>query len=120
MHEASVVQALLDRIEADAAPYGSARVATIDVQLGELSGVEAVLLQSAWEILRGGTRCEGAELRLEPVAARWQCPRCAAEIARGQALRCASCQVPARLVAGDELVLARFELDMDGDEATSA
>lgn len=120
MHEASVVQALLDRIEADAAVYGAARVVGIDVQLGELSGVEAVLLQSAWELLRGGTRCADAELRLEPIAARWQCPKCTAEIARGQALRCASCQVPARLVAGDELVLARFELDVDGDGAASA
>lgn len=112
MHEASVVQALLDRIEEGAAAYGPARVTGIDVQLGELSGVEALLLQSAWEILCGGTRCEGAELRLRPIAARWQCPRCDAEIARGQVLRCASCQVPARLVAGDELILERFELDV--------
>jgi len=120
MHEASVVQALLDRIEQDAAAYGAARVARIEVALGELSGVEAVLLQSAWEILCGGTRCEGAELALRPVPARWQCPRCSAEIARGQMLRCPSCQIAVRLVAGDELILERFELDAAGPEASAA
>jgi len=112
MHEASIVQALIDRIEVEAQGHGAGRVTTIDVRLGELAGVEAVLLASAWEVLRAGTLCAEAELRLHPVAAHWACPRCGGEILRGQVLRCLSCALPARLIAGDELILDRFELDV--------
>lgn len=110
MHEASIVQALLDQIEERSAGYPTARVAAVAVRVGELAGVEPVLLHTAWEGLAVGGRCEGAELRVTTVPARWECAACAAPIAAGETLACATCGEPARLVAGDDLWLDRFEL----------
>ena len=74
MHEASIVTALLARVEAEAAARGAARAHRVELQLGELAGVEPELLLRAWEVFRTGTVCDGAELAV--------------------ALRCGSCHLP--------------------------
>jgi len=117
MHEASLVTALLARVEAEAAARGAARVHRVEVVLGELAGVEPAQMLAAWEVFRARTRCEGAALVLTVEAARWQCPRCGAEVPRGGFLTCAPCAVPARLRAGGEATLQRIEMEIDDDEA---
>jgi hydrogenase nickel incorporation protein HypA/HybF len=112
MHEYSLAQSLLDRVEREARARGAASVTRIELRLGELSGVEVELLRSAWSLVCPGTPCAGAILDVVGVAARWRCPRCDAEPAAGAVLRCPTCGVPARLVEGDELVLQRLELDV--------
>lgn len=49
MHESSLVRALLDRVGESIAHELPARVREIHVELGPLSGVEAELVQSAFE-----------------------------------------------------------------------
>lgn len=112
MHEYSIVRALLDRVEQEARAHGADAVVRIHVAIGELAGVEAPLLASAFELARAGTRAAGAELELRAVAPRWICRSCALEIPPGGALRCATCDAPARLVAGDELILERLEMEV--------
>jgi len=63
-------------------------------------------------VFREGTLCAHASLAIETVAARWQCPSCGVAIERGRMLRCASCNEPARLAAGDEIFLRRIELEV--------
>ena len=46
------------------------------------------------------------------VAARWTCPAGHGDIARGRRLRCPPCARPARLAAGDEIVLDQLELEV--------
>jgi hypothetical protein len=46
------------------------------------------------------------------VAARWVCPAGHGEIDRGRPLVCPSCARPARLTAGDEIVLSQLELEV--------
>jgi len=48
----------------------------------------------------------------QPVAVRWGCPACDTELAAGSALRCGDCGGPARLTAGDEIVLERIEMEV--------
>jgi hydrogenase nickel incorporation protein HypA/HybF len=112
MHEYSIVGALLEQVEAEARRHAAAEVLGIRVRVGELSGVDAGLLRTAWSLFRQGTRCAGAELELRDEAARWVCPRCASEIETGAVLRCARCAVPARLAAGDALVLEQIEMEV--------
>ncbi|HEX6098704.1 MAG TPA: hydrogenase maturation nickel metallochaperone HypA [Thermoanaerobaculia bacterium] len=111
MHEYSIVQSLVDSV---AAAVGSrdASVQRVDVAIGELAGVDCVLLTTAFEVFRGGTLCESATLTIDRVPARWECPRCRGEVARGGFLRCELCNAPARLAAGDEIVLQRIELEV--------
>ncbi len=112
MHEYSIVQALLERVEAEAARRGAEFVHRLHVRIGEASGVEVELLRTAYGVFRERTLCENAPLSIALVPARWECPRCLAEIPRGGALRCRDCTVPARLAAGDEIVLDRIEMEV--------
>lgn len=112
MHEYSIVQALLERVQEQADAHGASAVHSLTVRIGEVSGVEMDLLQSAYELFRERSICDGAELELVSVAARWTCPNCQRTIGRGEILRCAECAQPAQLVEGDEIVLVRVELEV--------
>ena len=111
MHEYSIVQSLVDSVAA-AVGAREASVHRVNVSIGELAGVDCALLTTAFEVFRAGTICENAALQIDRIAALWECPRCHAEIVRGGFLRCPSCNEPARLAAGDEIVLQRIELEV--------
>lgn len=114
MHEYSLVQALVERVEAEVARRGAVAVHRLTVRVGELSGVDPELLQVAYDTFREGTLCAKAPLVLERVPARWTCPRCGAAIPRGAVLRCAACGVPARLEdGGDALMLSQIEMEVE-------
>ena len=112
MHEYSIVQALLERVGVEARARRATAVHRLSVRIGELSGVEVALLTTAYETFRERTICEGAELDVQLVAARWQCPGCAQLIARGDLLTCPTCALPARLAEGDEIMLDRIEMEV--------
>lgn len=115
MHEYSIVSALVDQVEARARAHPGARVRRVEVAIGELAGVDPTLLATAFTTFRAHTVCADAELAIEARAATWTCPRCAAVIPRGARLRCDACDAPARLAGGDEILLQRIELEVDGD-----
>jgi hydrogenase nickel incorporation protein HypA/HybF len=110
MHEYSIIQSLVDSVESSV--MKDARVHRIEVKIGELSGVDCELLATAYEVFREGTICEHADMRIERIPASWQCPKCSQPIVRGTMLRCRTCNEPAHLAAGDEIVLQRIELEV--------
>lgn len=112
MHEYSIIQSLVDSVEAVAAQNGGAAVHHLYVQIGELAGVDCDLLQTAYETFRFGTVCADAPITIERIGARWECPSCRAAFSRGAILRCPDCNTPARLAAGDEIVLRRIEMEV--------
>ena len=112
MHEYSIVGALLEKVAAEADSRHATAVRSLSVRIGELSGVEASLLASAYELFRQGTLCENAPIRIESVPARWECRACGREIARGERLSCPLCSEPAKLVGGDEILLQRIEMEV--------
>jgi hydrogenase nickel incorporation protein HypA/HybF len=111
VHEYSIVQALLDRVEAEAKARNATAIHRLYVRIGELSGVEPSLLATAFQLFREKTLCEGTELEIESVPVRWQCRSCGQAIAKGAVLRC-GCGGAARLVEGDEIVLSRIEMEV--------
>lgn len=112
MHEYSIIQALLQRVDAEARERHATSIARLRVALGELSGVDPELLKSAYEVFRDRTLCHGADLEIRTVPALWVCPACGRNLPRGDVLRCPSCQAPARLAAGDEIVLEQIEMEV--------
>jgi hydrogenase nickel incorporation protein HypA/HybF len=112
MHEASLVSALLARVESEAARRGATKVRRVAVTLGDLAGVEPDQLTAAWDAFRAGTRCAAAELLLAAEAARWECPRCGEALPPRSLLRCPTCAIPARLAAGDGVTLSRIEMEV--------
>jgi hydrogenase nickel incorporation protein HypA/HybF len=112
MHEYSIVSALLTQVEGHARRHGAGAVHRVRVSLGELSGVDPELLAAAYDLARAGGVCAAAALEVETVAARWECPRCAVALPPRSRLACAACGTPARLAAGDEIVLASLEMEV--------
>jgi hydrogenase nickel insertion protein HypA len=112
MHEYSIVQALVERVEREAHARGAASVHRLSVRIGDLSGVDVGLLTTAFVTFRDRTICAGAELAVERVPARWECPRCGSGVGSSCLLRCVRCDVPARLATGDEIVLDRIEMEV--------
>jgi hydrogenase nickel incorporation protein HypA/HybF len=112
MHEYSLMVALMDRVEEEAAAHRALAVHRVRVRIGELSGVEPDLLESAFAIARAGTICAGAELDVERVAAQWACSACRRPMDAGDRLQCAACGAPAALIAGDEILLGQVELEV--------
>ena len=88
MHEYAIVRALMDRVEQEAQARKALRVHRVRIQLGE------------------------ADLDVVPVPARWACTGCGREVGLGEVLQCPACGLPARLVAGDEILLERIEMEV--------
>jgi hydrogenase nickel incorporation protein HypA/HybF len=112
MHEYSIVQALVERVALEARARRATAVHRLSVRIGELSGVEPDLLTTAYETFRAQTICDGAALDLRIIAARWECPGCGRVFGRGEVLTCPDCDAPARLAAGDEIMLDRIEMEV--------
>lgn len=112
MHEYSVLQALLEGVEQNIQAHPGAAVRKVHVRVGDASGVDAGLLATAFEVLREQGVCKDAELLLTRVPARWGCPRCKQTIVEGTMLRCPTCEAPAQLTQGDEIMLDRIELEV--------
>jgi hydrogenase nickel incorporation protein HypA/HybF len=112
VHEYSIVQSLYDAVAAHAAARGAKSVHALRVRIGEMSGVDAGLLETAWKTFRVRTLCESAPLEIDVVDAEWQCSVCGLSVARGRVLTCEACGAPATLIRGDEIVLDRIVLEV--------
>lgn len=112
MHEYSIASSLLRMAEEQAAKHAAQRVLAVELRVGELSGVETELLETAWSLVRERSCCDGVDLAITRVTARWECSDCGTEIARGGWLACGHCGASARLACGDELLLDRIEMEV--------
>ncbi len=112
MHEYSLVQSLLSRVEQEARAHRASAVHRVTVRIGRLGGVEPGLFATAFENSRRGTVCEHAELEILTEAVQWVCSVCSADIPPGRVLACPSCGWPARLASGDALVLENLDLEV--------
>jgi hydrogenase nickel insertion protein HypA len=112
MHEYSIVQAMFDQIDQVARERHAAGVRRVSVRIGEAAGLDVGLFRSAFELFRERTICEGAELAVEEVPARWVCPDGHGALGGGRRLICERCGRPARLEAGDEITLMGLELEV--------
>jgi hydrogenase nickel incorporation protein HypA/HybF len=112
MHEYSIIQSLVSSVDAVAVQHPGGIVHHIYVDIGEVSGVDCDLLQTAYETFRSGTVCQDAPITIARIEARWECPDCRVTIKRGAILRCPDCDRPAKLAAGDEILLKRVEMEV--------
>jgi hydrogenase nickel incorporation protein HypA/HybF len=112
MHEYSIVQAMFDQIEARAHERHALAVKRVTVRIGRSAGVDVPLLKTAYDTFRVKTICENAPLDVEEIPERWTCPSGHGDLVPGRKLACEVCGRPARLAAGDEIVLERLELEV--------
>ena len=110
MHELSLADAIVAIAREHA---GARRVTGVDVKVGRLRQVVPDALAFAFELVASGTNADGAELRLEHVAARVACAGCdAVTEVTGFPLVCARCgSANVEVVAGDELSVESIEVE---------
>jgi len=115
MHELAICNALIGQLETVAREQHAAKVVTIVVRIGPLSGVESTLLQRAYLIASQGSVAESAELTVKLMPIRVYCRECGAESdAVINRLICAKCgDWKTKLISGDELLLERVELERE-------
>jgi len=112
VHEYSIASSLLQMAEEHARKHAASRVVGLQVRIGELSGVEVGLLETAWSLVRERSLCADLDLDIVRVTACWTCTDCDAELPRGGLLVCRTCGGRARLTGGDELLLDRIEMEV--------
>jgi hydrogenase nickel incorporation protein HypA/HybF len=112
VHEYSIIQSLVGRVEAEARKRKATAIHRLKVRIGELAGVDPELLATAYDTFRAGTVCAAASLEIVRVPARWTCRTCGVAIPVGAVLRCAACDEPATLVEGDDIILDQIELEV--------
>jgi hydrogenase nickel incorporation protein HypA/HybF len=113
MHEYSLVEALVRRVEDEARKRHATRIHGLRVTIGELAGVDPELFRTAYETFRAGTLCAETPLTVVHHPAAWACSGCQRPIARGEPLRCTACGAPAKLDAkSDGLLLESIDMEV--------
>jgi hydrogenase nickel incorporation protein HypA/HybF len=112
VHELAICQGILSQVGSIARQRGARRVDRIVVSVGPLSGVEAPLLDRAFEVARCGTVAEQATLEIRTSRLVVACRQCGNENeAEANRLLCGACggwQVDIK--QGDEMMLLSVEL----------
>lgn len=113
MHELSLCDDLLGQVVAIAAQQNAQSVESITVQIGALSGVEPILLESAFDLIKAGTVAEQAQLIMQTSPVIVLCRMCGAQSeVTVNRLLCNACQShETTLLSGDELILASVALN---------
>lgn len=119
MHEMSIAQSLLELAEAEARANGCARLISIRVEYGAISGVMPEALRLCFQALVAETRHAGASLELQEIPLKLQCPFCGAVFGgAGQDSLwepCPGCgeSFGHTVIQGRELLLSRIEAEKD-------
>ena len=110
MHEMSVTQGIIDICEQHAA---GRRVLSLDVEIGELSGVVPEAIEFCFEACSQGTLLEGAGLNIIRIPGRGRCQECGAETPLASVFEaCAQCGgFRVTLEGGEEMRVREIEVD---------
>lgn len=114
MHEMSIVQALIEQVEAEVQKSGQAgRVVGLDLVVGRLSGVHVDSIRFAYEVLTPGSILAGSTLRINEPAAYSACRACGArEAIEELSMYCPRCGSGDIVIdGGRDLLLQSIELE---------
>jgi len=112
VHELSIAVNLVEIADQAASNAGLARVTTVHLRLGQLSGVVADALLFGYDITTQGTRLEGSRLEIQETPVIVFCSRCQVDypLPDLQRFRCPACGDSAVFVtAGKEIELVSIE-----------
>ena len=84
MHELSIVQSIIDIAETTVVDHRGKNVERIDLEIGQLAGVEPAALDFAWETAIRGTVLEKAERKIDHIEGVGRCGSCGKEFRMDQ------------------------------------
>ncbi len=122
MHETVIAQQVLRAVLAEMDQRGASICKSVDIELGQLEGLEPRDLQAAFDLEAEGTLADGAVLQVSLVSATGVCPSCKAakpfELPKGhghEAARavCPDCGASLELRGGRGFVVRRATLVLE-------
>ena len=104
MHELSLATEVIELVQREAAKQGISRILEIEIEVGDLSGVEADAFQSALELIVKDTILENAVLGLIRTPGKGICLACDLEFEMNSRLGvCPKCRsFPSEVTGGQE------------------
>lgn len=112
MHERSVVKALLKQVEELRCQHDAEQVTEVRIEVGPLSGVEPLLLSTAFEQLAAESPTVDANLVIDEVELLAECRFCDSEFEVSDfVFRCPTCGGNVHLIRGDEMQLVSVSLE---------
>jgi hydrogenase nickel incorporation protein HypA/HybF len=113
MHEAAIARSVIEIAEGVARHRGSANVRKIKLRIGEFRGVVGEALEFSFQVLKKGTLAANAELEVETIRLRVECPNCAGiKVAMDDfSLLCPGCGESLTITAGREMQVEYVEID---------
>jgi hydrogenase nickel incorporation protein HypA/HybF len=113
MHETSLVRSLIRQVRQLSAQHGGGQVSEVLLEIGPLSGVEPLLLQSAWREQTAETEFALTVLNTPEVPLTAECGACARQFEPVNFhFRCPHCQSgETHIVRGEGLMLQSITLD---------
>lgn len=115
MHEESITRSLLRQVDELAQQHNALAVEDIEVEAGELSGIEPLLLQSAFERMKESTLlCGNATLSISKIGLEAECLSCQAVVPiRDFHFVCTECHSTGlRILRGDSLRLLTLRMQL--------
>jgi hydrogenase nickel incorporation protein HypA/HybF len=108
VHELSITQSVVDAV-ADRA--SGARVLSVRLTVGRLSGVVPDAMRFCFELITEGTSLQGARLDIDEPAGQARCATCGDEFTLGDlVLLCPCGSADVTLLAGRELAITSMEV----------
>jgi hydrogenase nickel incorporation protein HypA/HybF len=108
MHELAITQSI---VEAIVERTGRARVSTVYLVIGKVSGVVPDAVRFCFEVVAAGSPVEGARLEIEEPAGRGRCRACGGEFAAdGLLVPCPCGSADVEVLGGDELLVRAVEV----------
>jgi hydrogenase nickel incorporation protein HypA/HybF len=113
MHELPVTQSILEIALNEAGTAQSAKIISINLVVGELSGVSGECVQFYFDILKKGNAAEEASLEIRHVPAEFKCRDCLTEFTLGDSYwLCPNCQgINVEILAGKECYVESLEVE---------
>ncbi len=113
MHEMSLCEGVLQVLEQNARSQGYARVKTVWLEIGGLSGVEPEAMRFSFDVVTRGSLADGAKLEIVALAGEAWCMPCAKTVTVQQRYdACPDCgSYQLQVTAGDEMRIKELEVE---------
>jgi hydrogenase nickel incorporation protein HypA/HybF len=113
MHELGIAETVMERVEALRVENGATGIASVQLQVGTLSGVDPYALEMAFAVAAEGTRYADTRWEIRSMPASVACRACGATTTPdGPFPICMGCHsTDVEVVAGRELMIDTMEAD---------
>jgi len=113
MHEYSIVTSLIELCEEQMVKNNASKILKINIAIGKLSGVEPMLLKSAFDTFKEDGATRDAELVVDIKDVVLRCKKCNFEYSpKGDEYGCQKCNSDEyKIVGGEEMHLMSLEME---------